>query len=222
MGKIKLLNILSEGKLKMEINALEFDRIAREVFAPVYPVLAEQIIKRVGISKGRSLDIGCGGGYLGLALALISELEIVLFDESQDMLNLAQDYIHQNSLEGRVKTLLGDVHSIPLPDGSINLAVSRGSMFFWEDRVQAFQEIYRILAAGGMAMIGGGFGSVELLREIEEKMHKKDPEWKEKRQQRVGKGMVELYRAELEQADISSFEVLQDEAGLWIIIQKTA
>ncbi len=222
MGKIKLLNILSEGKLKMEINALEFDRIAREVFAPVYPVLAEQIIKRVGISKGRSLDIGCGGGYLGLALALISELEIVLFDESQDMLNLAQDYIHQNSLEGRVKTLLGDVHSIPLPDGSINLAVSRGSMFFWEDRVQAFQEIYRILAAGGMAMIGGGFGSVELLREIEEKMHKKDPEWKEKRQQRVGKGMVELYRAELEQAGISSFEVLQDEAGLWIIIQKTA
>ncbi|MDD3271892.1 MAG: class I SAM-dependent methyltransferase, partial [Syntrophomonadaceae bacterium] len=107
----------------MEINAAEFDRMAREVFAPVYPVLAEQIISRIGISKGVCLDIGCGGGYLGLALARISELETILFDESQDMMNLAQGYISQSGLESRVKTLLGDVHHIPLADESVNLIV---------------------------------------------------------------------------------------------------
>ena len=79
----------------MEINAVEFDRIAREVFAPVYPVLAEQIVNRIGITRGRGLDIGCGGGYLGLALTRITELEMILFDESQDMLNLAQGYIRR-------------------------------------------------------------------------------------------------------------------------------
>lgn len=206
----------------MEINAVEFDQVAREIFAPVYPVLAEQIIEQSGISKGCCLDLGCGGGYLGLALARISELETILFDESQDMLKLAQEYIGQSGLESRVKTLLGDVHEIPLADESVNLAVSRGSMFFWEDRVQAFREIYRVLAVGGMAMIGGGFGNVELLREIEKKMLEKDPEWKEKRRQRIGKAKIEVYREELEQAGISSFEIIQDEAGLWIVIRKTA
>jgi len=206
----------------VEINAVEFDQVAREIFAPVYPVLAEQIIEQSGISKGCCLDLGCGGGYLGLALARISELETILFDESQDMLKLAQEYIGQSGLESRVKTLLGDVHEIPLADESVNLAVSRGSMFFWEDRVQAFREIYRVLAVGGMAMIGGGFGNVELLREIEKKMLEKDPEWKEKRRQRIGKAKIEVYREELEQAGISSFEIIQDEAGLWIVIRKTA
>jgi len=206
----------------VEINAVEFDMVAREIFAPVYPVLAKQIIERSGISKGCCLDLGCGGGYLGLALARISELETILFDESQDMLKLAQEYIGQSGLESRVKTLLGDVHEIPLADESVNLAVSRGSMFFWEDRVQAFREIYRVLAVGGMAMIGGGFGNVELLREIEKKMLEKDPEWKEKRRQRIGKAKIEVYREELEQAGISSFEIIQDEAGLWIVIRKTA
>ncbi len=206
----------------MEINALEFDRMAREVFAPVYPVLAEQIINRTGISQGYCLDIGCGGGYLGLALARISEFETILFDESQDMLNLAQGYISQSGLESRAKTLLGDVHAMSLADESINLVVSRGSMFFWENRVQAFREIYRVLAIGGAAMIGGGFGNAELLREIEIKMLKKDPEWKEKRQQRIGQSKVEEYRQELEQAGISSFEITRDEAGLWITISKTA
>lgn len=206
----------------MEIDAIEFDRMAREIFAPVYPVLAEQIINKTGINQGCCLDIGCGGGYLGLALAQISELQTILFDESPDMLNLAQDYIGQSGLESRVKTLLGDVHDIPLADKSINLVVSRGSMFFWENRVQAFREIYRVLAIGGATMIGGGFGNAELLREIEVKMLKKDPEWKEKRQRRIGQTKVEEYRKELEQAGISSFEITRDEAGLWITISKTA
>jgi hypothetical protein len=49
----------------MEIDAQKFDRIARGVFAPVYPVIAGQIIARTGVTRGVCLDIGCGGGYLG-------------------------------------------------------------------------------------------------------------------------------------------------------------
>jgi ubiquinone/menaquinone biosynthesis C-methylase UbiE len=206
----------------VEINAVEFDRVAREVFAPVYPVLARQIIDRTGISNGSCLDVGCGGGYLGLALARISGLETILFDESQDMLNLAQEYIRHSGLESRVTTMLGDVHDISLNDESINLVVSRGSMFFWNDRVRAFREIYRILAPGGAAMIGGGFGSADLLREIEAKMLERDPEWKTKRQQRIGKAKVQDYREELNRADIPSPEIIQDEVGLWIVMRRTA
>ncbi|MDD3852207.1 MAG: class I SAM-dependent methyltransferase [Syntrophomonadaceae bacterium] len=206
----------------MEINAVEFDRMAREIFAPVYPVLAEQIINRTGINRGCCLDIGCGGGYLGLALARITDLNMILFDESDDMLELANGYIRESGLQSRVKTLKGDVHSIPLDDESIQLAVSRGSMFFWNDRVKAFAEIYRVLAVNSVAMIGGGFGNVELLKEIEAKMLEIDPEWNEKRRQRIGKNKVEDYRKELEQAGVSSYEIIQDETGLWIIIRRIA
>ncbi|MGI5880646.1 MAG: class I SAM-dependent methyltransferase [Syntrophomonadaceae bacterium] len=205
----------------MAINAIEFDKIAREVFAPIYPVLAEQIISRFSIA-GICLDIGCGGGYLGLAVARITDLNMILFDESDDMLKLADGYIRESGLETRAKTLKGDVHNIPLDDKTVNLAVSRGSMFFWNDRVKAFQEIYRVLADNGAAMIGGGFGNADLLKEIETKMLEIDPEWNEKRRQRIGKNKVEDYRKELEQAGISSYEIVQDETGLWIIIRRTA
>lgn len=206
----------------MAINAKEFDKIAREVFAPIYPVLAEQIINHTGISQGLCLDIGCGSGYLGLALARVSQLEVVLFDESSDMLELAESYIHESALGSRVKTLIGDVHGIPLDSETIQLAVSRGSMFFWNDRVQAFREIYRVLAVGGAAMIGGGFGNADLLREVEAKMLERDPEWKEKRRQRIGQSKVQDYREELERAGIPSFEILQDESGLWVVMRRIA
>jgi len=38
------------------------------------------------------------------------------------------------------------------------LMVSRGSFLFWEDLVQAFEEINRVLKIGGVAFIGGGMG----------------------------------------------------------------
>jgi ubiquinone/menaquinone biosynthesis C-methylase UbiE len=51
--------------------------------------------------------------------------------------------------------------------------MSRGSVFFWEDHCKAFQEIYRVLKPGGVAIIGGGFGSNELKDQIAAEMEKK-------------------------------------------------
>lgn len=206
----------------MAINAMEFDKVAREVFSPIYPVLAEQIISRFNITGGTCLDIGSGGGYLGLAVARITDFNMILFDESDDMLKLADGYIRESGLESRVKTLKGDVHSIPLDDKTVNLAISRGSMFFWNDRVKAFGEIYRVLADNGAAMIGGGFGNADLLKEVETKMLEIDPEWNEKRRERIGKNKIGDYRKELEEAGISSYEIIQDDTGLWIVMRRTA
>ncbi len=51
-----------------EMDVPEFDRIAREVFPPVSLLIAEQIKEITGITEGVCLDIGAGGGYLGIAL----------------------------------------------------------------------------------------------------------------------------------------------------------
>ncbi|MDD2444413.1 MAG: class I SAM-dependent methyltransferase [Desulfotomaculaceae bacterium] len=204
----------------MEINAVEFDKIAREVFAPVYPVIAEQIKHKTGIIRGTCLDIGCGGGYLGIAMAGITELDVYLFDASQEMLKIAAGNIAGRGLEQRIQTLPGDVHKIPLDDNSIDLVISRGSVFFWRDRQKAFQEIHRVLKPGGVAFIGGGFGTTALKEQITSVMEKRNNNWREKLKKNIGENAVEGFAETLRKAEISPFEIDRNEAGLWIIIRR--
>lgn len=204
----------------MEINAVEFDKIAREVFAPVYPVIAEQIKHKTGIIRGTCLDIGCGGGYLGIAMTGITELDVYLFDASQEMLKIAAGNIASRGLEQRIQTLPGDVHKIPLDDNSIDLVISRGSVFFWRDRQKAFQEIHRVLKPGGVAFVGGGFGTEALKEQITSVMEKKNKNWREKLKKNIGENAVEGFAETLRKAGIITFEIDRNEAGLWIIIRR--
>ncbi len=204
----------------MEINAVEYDEIAREVFAPIYPVIADQIKNKTGVTKGKCLDLGSGSGYLGIALAKITELNVYLFDKSPDMLKIAARNIAASSLETKVQTLLGDVHDIPLDDQSIDLIVSRGSIFFWENRPRAFREIYRVLAPGGFTHIGGGFGTSELKKQITETMLKKKNDWHEFVKKNTGQQNLEIFNEELRSAGIPLFEINKTEAGLWIVIRR--
>lgn len=204
----------------MQINAAEYDEIARGIFAPIYPVIAQQIKAKTGITSGTCMDIGCGGGYLGVALARITKLSVYLFDESRDMLGLAKQNIINEGLESRVQMMEGDVHAIPINDQLIDLVISRGSIFFWENQPQALQEIYRVLAPGGIAYIGGGFGTPELKKQIDIQMTAQDPKWPEKVKQRMSRNNADKYREVLRQAEIPDFEVNQTDGGLWIIIRK--
>jgi len=204
----------------LETNAAEYEEIARKVFAPIYPVIAEQIKNKTGLSKGKCLDIGSGTGYLGIALAQITDLQIYLYDKSPNMLEIAARNITASGLEARVQTLLGDVHDIPLADQSIDLMVSRGSVFFWENRVKAFQEIYRVLAPGGATCIGGGFGTPELKKQIAETMVKIKKDWRGFVKKNTGRQNVENFSRELRSAGLPDFEIIKNEAGLWIVIRR--
>lgn len=208
----------------MKMDPHEFDRIARGIFAPVYPVIAAQILDRTGIRKGVCLDIGCGGGYLGAALAKETELFVHFFDASAEMLAIAEQTISKHGLEKRADTLQGDVSSIALPDGSVHLAVSRGSIFFWKDLARAFAEIYRLLAPDGSAYIGGGFGSKALKEQIECEMASRDREGENFRarvRQNLGDDARTRFESALKVAGIPSYTILQDEnIGLWIVIKK--
>jgi ubiquinone/menaquinone biosynthesis C-methylase UbiE len=204
----------------LETNAAEYEEIARKVFAPIYPVIAEQIKNKTGLSKGKCLDIGSGTGYLGIALAQITDLQIYLYDKSPDMLEIAARNITASGLEARVQILLGDVHDIPLADQSIDLMVSRGSVFFWENRVKAFQEIYRVLAPGGATCIGGGFGTPELKKQITETMVKIKKDWRGFVKKNTGRQNVENFSRELRNAGLPDFEIIKNEAGLWIVIRR--
>ncbi|NLI31794.1 MAG: class I SAM-dependent methyltransferase [Deltaproteobacteria bacterium] len=208
----------------MKIDAQSFDYLACTVFAPVYPVIAGQILEKTRITQGTCLDIGCGGGYLGLALVQATDLLVLFLDESEEMLDLVRRRIAENGLEDRTDTLRGDVTDIGLQDDTVDLAVSRGSVFFWEDCTRAFREIYRVLAPGGMAYIGGGFGSAPLLEAIAQKMkvrnHGSD-EWYEKVERNLSPDTRSRFKTALKAAEISYYSIIHNnEEGLWIIIEK--
>lgn len=49
----------------MQRSATQFDQVACTVFAPVYPLVARQVIGHTGVTQGTCLDVGCGTGYPG-------------------------------------------------------------------------------------------------------------------------------------------------------------
>jgi SAM-dependent methyltransferase len=200
----------------MMSKAEEFDEIARNVFAPIYPVLARQIVERTQITTGKCLDVGSGGGLLGLAMAEITGLEVTLYDISADAIKLAKQRIRTGDLGSRAMAVVGDVHAMPFSDGSFDLIISRGSLWFWEKHLMAFREICRVLAPGGRACIGGGFGTTELQRQIAATMCEREGcDW-ERRVLSYRKGHTpESITKTIGAAGIANCRVIDDESGTW-------
>jgi ubiquinone/menaquinone biosynthesis C-methylase UbiE len=140
------------------------------------------------------------------------------------MLAISRRTISENNLQERADTIQGDVTSIPLPDASVQLAVSRGSVFFWIDLPKAFAEIYRVLAPGGWAYIGGGFGSKELKERIVREMALQDRDGEKFRgrvRQNLGAEMHDRFEASLKAAGITAYDIYRNEdIGLWLVIRK--
>jgi len=208
------INLLDEAK------ARGFDTIATQVFAPIYPVIADQAMERTKIRHGICVEIGSGPGHLSIALAARSDLRVFALDPSPVALMIALEHIRDAGLVRRVLPVLGDVHEMPFEDDTVDLIVSRGSWFFWDDLSQAFREIFRVLAPGGFAYIGGGFGNAYLKNEIDAEMKKRESDWEKGVSARQRKNRPERIRAEFEKAGIIGYRLIQDESGLWALMEK--
>jgi len=204
---------------KGESDPQGFDRIVREVFAPIYPVIAQQIKEKTGVVSGRCLDAGCGTGALGRAMANITELDITFFDQSDEMLNLVKNYAKEETLPNKNSFLLGDIHDIDIKDNYYDLVISRGSSLFWDDLQKAYGEILRVLKVGGHAYIGGGFGTKELREEIKSQMSKDKPNWGSSFKERA-KAQQEALPQILNSLKPAQHTIIDDDSGWWLFITK--
>ncbi|ABN58092.1 MULTISPECIES: class I SAM-dependent methyltransferase [Methanoculleus] len=204
----------------MKKSAEGFARIAREVFAPIYPVIAEQALAWSGIRDGIALDLGSGPGHLSVALAEKSNLSIIALDADP-----ATSRIARTTAAGcgdRVIPVTGDVHCMPIRDNTVSLVVSRGSIYFWEDRARAFLEIERILRPGGVAYVGGSFGTPELREAIFTEMRRRNPNWDSDIARRSGQATPETLRRELAESGVAHARIRDEEEGMWVEIKKDA
>ncbi|WP_428737981.1 class I SAM-dependent methyltransferase [Sulfurimonas sp.] len=204
---------------KKQTNPSSFDKIVQEVFAPIYPVITEQIVQTTKVKNGKCLDAGCGTGALGRSMAHITDLEITFFDQSEEMLELAKQYTTKESIVERSNFLQGDIHNIGLEDNSMDLVISRGSMPFWEDLHQAFSEILRVLKVGAYAYVGGGFGNATLRDEIKVTMKERNPNW--------NKSFSSKFKAEkdalpeiVKSLNPTYHQIIDDDSGFWVLMMK--
>ena len=98
----------------------------------------------------RVLDLGCGTGtYLHTQKdAFTSEfdggqIEWFGLDASQAMLEQARPKVPGADLQ------VGDVHSLPYPDGHFNFISCNFAFHHFEDKGKALDEIHRVTASGG-------------------------------------------------------------------------
>ncbi len=201
-----------------------------------YPTVAEDVIAFCGNQGGRVwVDLGTGAGGLGLALLeKIPDSVMTLIDPEPDALRRALVGAKERGILSRAIAVVGFAESLPLPDESVDVVVSRGSSYFWKDRAQGLREVWRVLRPGGRAMIGGGLGSAyphwarqEFIRRQRQSQESKCPDAvREFREARS----PDTFRRLATEAGLQAFEVIGEGGkdsdapnagvGIWLLIAK--
>lgn len=200
--------------------AIQMDDIAKTVFAPIYPVIAQQVIRFYGSTTGNCIDLGSGPGALSVCLAKISKLAVYAVDKSVHSFAIADRNIREQGLAERVTPVQSDICNMPFDNNFADLMVSRGSIFFWENLVSAFNEIYRVMKPGGITYIGGGFGSAELKKSIFKQMAQKNDKFEEMSKKRQHPENIMRIKTALKHSHAKHYEITQSEVGFWIHIKK--
>lgn len=134
-------------------SAVMYDIFASKYMNAIYPLIADSVLEKTKINRGIVLDLGPGPGYLSIALAKKCKMmDVIGVDLSPEMIKVAIKNVKRENLKN-IKFQHSDIHALPFTDNYADLVVSQGSLHHWQDPVQAFKEIYRVLKFQGSAFI---------------------------------------------------------------------
>jgi SAM-dependent methyltransferase len=123
--------------------------------------LLRSLLRRVAVdvaaatsTGAKVLEVGCGPGRLSIRLAREHDLDVTGLDLDPEMIRRAEANAVRGSRDGHGPVfMIGDVASMPFPDGSFDLVVSTLSLHHWADPSAGLAEIARVLRPGGGALI---------------------------------------------------------------------
>lgn len=124
-----------------------------------YPYVVKDVLDLCRPDKGFWVDLGAGKGQVAIPLIEATGHPIVMLDPNAEAMSKGLEIARDKGLGDRLFAIVGVAEDMPFPDNSVDLVVSRGSIFFWDDPVKGLREVHRVLRPGGKAMIGGGAGS---------------------------------------------------------------
>ena len=135
-------------------DAAAYDAMSRLIFGSFFgPIAAD--IAAIGPKGARVLEVGCGPGHLSVRLARRHGLDTTGLDLDPAMIERARANADRagEGDERRPSFLVGDVASMPFPDGTFDLAVSTMSMHHWADPAAGLTEMARVLRPGARALV---------------------------------------------------------------------
>ena len=203
-----------------EERARDYADIACNIFKPIFPVIAGQIVEHCKIREGLCIDVGAGPANLAIALARITDLHVYAMDFSWHIGRIAEAHIEKHGLCARIQSVTGDVHRMPFRSETVSMIASRGSMRFWRNKPAAFREFHRVLKPGGKAYVGGGMGSSKLGDEIAKEMAKRDPKWSMRPKMRTRKRDSARLAEAMRKAGFTEYEIIDDDTGFWLCMEK--
>ena len=141
----------------MKTNADSFEQMGKSIMGKIYPFLINDLknLYNKPFTNKTIAEIGSGPGFILKELQKEDFSKIYGIDISLDMLSRATKRINTNE---KILLINAKAEQLPLKDQSLDIIISRGSVFFWKDLEKAFNEIYRVLKKDGFAIIGGGYG----------------------------------------------------------------
>jgi len=186
--------------------------------------------------KGLWIDLGAGKGQVAIPLVEATSNPVVMFDPDAKAMMQGMETAKEKGLQTQLIPVVGVAEKMPFPDNSVDLVVSRGAIFFFDDPVKGLKEVYRVLRPGAKAYIGGGAGSTYAKWAAERLIQKRKAMMKGEDADKWTK-FVDLRRPEqmrkwAEEAGLPNFEVMgkgalsaEDERvgqGVWLLFGKTA
>ena len=103
------------------------------------------------IQRGETvLDVGSGAGFdcFIAGQAVGREGKVIGVDMTEAMLDKSRDVAQQMGLD-QVEFRHGFAEELPVPAGSVDVAISNGVINLCPDKYKAFEEVFRTLKPGG-------------------------------------------------------------------------
>ncbi len=188
-----------------------------QLWEPVYPYLANHIQEVYGRRDGVILEIGpfCGVIFSLMAQGVGSKFIIGTFPRG--VVPFYRDWVYEKGCDNKINIIETDQSLGGIEDASIDLVVFRGALFFPSLFQVDYRAVNRVMKAGGVAMIGGGFGKLtppEIIHPIADRSKELNL--------KVGKIDVTAgqVKEDIERSGASVGYRIVHEGGLWVILNK--
>jgi hypothetical protein len=187
------------------------------LWEPVRPYLVQQLGGLYGRTDGNIIEIG---PFSGLLFDLVrsnigSSFLMALFPET--IIGSLQEESQRLGLQDKVAIRATDERLSGIPPESFDLAIFRGAFFFPSFFRPDLPAVYRVLRAGGIALVGGGYGMHTPLDMIE-RIGKRSAELNQQL------GRVHLAKEDLQtmlqSAHLEQNAEIIGEGGLWVVLRK--
>ncbi|MEM5871616.1 MAG: class I SAM-dependent methyltransferase [Candidatus Aenigmatarchaeota archaeon] len=134
-------------------NEEEFGKIVKGALNYFYENIALSSLD-LGVKSGKILDLGTQFGLCGLAIAKQEyPFEIISLQDSKNAIRIGKKFAENDLVEEKIEWVNGKISEIPFRDRSLDLIISAFDLHHWENPIDVFNEINRVLKRNGAFLI---------------------------------------------------------------------